>query len=32
MKNMKINVRKPYFFKLVVGDLNDSQHRLGILF
>ena len=27
---MKINVRKPYFFKLVVGELNDSQHRLGI--
>ncbi|MCI9247207.1 MAG: DUF4832 domain-containing protein [Clostridia bacterium] len=29
-RDMKINVRKPYFFKLVVGDLNDSQHRLGI--
>lgn len=27
---MKINVRKPYFFKLVVGELNDSQHRLGV--
>lgn len=28
--DMKINVRKPYFYKLVVGDLNNSQHRLGI--
>ena len=27
---IKVNVRKPYLFKLVVGELNDSQHRLGI--
>lgn len=27
---MKINVRKPYFVKVVEGDLNNSQHRLGI--
>lgn len=27
---MKINVRKPYFYKLVVGSLNNSQSRIGI--
>lgn len=27
---MKINVRKPYFYKLAVGNLSNSQIRLGI--
>ncbi len=29
-KEMTINVRKPYFYKLVVGELNNYQKRLGI--
>ncbi len=25
-----ISVRKPYFYKLVVGELNNNEHRIGI--